>query len=613
MKKFYFVLLFFVLIADLQLFSQKPQKVTIKAIVVDTSKAVVPFATIMLLNPKDSTLSNFTTSNMQGEFTFSNVKNINYLLKISHINSLPYQLFVKESEEINNDLGMLILKPLNRTLVEVVIKAAKAPIYIKGDTIEYDATTFKIPPGSTVEDLLKRLPGIQVDANGNIMAQGKNIQKVYVDGKSFFGDDPKNVTKNLDAEAISKVQVFTEKSEQTKLTGVDDGSQEKAMNLELKDEFKKGKFGKLVLAGGTEDRWASRGSLNLFNEKHQLSFIGYANNINQTGVNWEDYQEFKGSNSFNNYDNGNFGFSSGNNYYYFDDVAFDYFDGKGFTNNIGAGTNYNYDSKKVKYNFSYFFNQSEYMYDEFSFTKNYLSDSTFTNTDTSYSNRKFNKHSASTRFQWDIDSNNMIIAKANGSLYYNTNNVLSNGLYADKTDAKISTILDRNDFEGNNYSYNGTMIFRHKFKRPGSSFALSASINNSKNADKNYLLTINDFYKLSTTRKVYLRNSDTNLTQNYRLNGMIANKLGKYWYNEVFYNFEKSGKNADNQLSDLYLLSKIDSLSFYGSKEFMYNRLGSSIRYSNKGLNISAGIAYQQNFTNYSFLRKKWKKYYKSY
>jgi hypothetical protein len=170
-------------------------------------------------------------------------------------------------------LGVIKIKPISQELLEVVVRTAKAPLSIKGDTIEYNAASFKVPPGSTVEDLLRKLPGIEVDGSGNIKAQGNDVKKVTVDGKTFFGDDPKAATKNLGAETISKIQVFNRKSDQATITGVDDGSKEKTINLELKDNFKKGEFGKITGAVGTSDRGVLRGNYNRFNKKNSFQSL----------------------------------------------------------------------------------------------------------------------------------------------------------------------------------------------------------------------------------------------------------------------------------------------------------------------------------------------------
>ncbi len=386
--------------------AQNPAKITIKGLVQDTSGVEQPFATVMLLNPKDSALLNFTRGDEKGEFTFKNVKNTAYLLKMSFVGFIPYQQNLTPSATDIKDLGILKMKPITKELLEVVIKAAKAPLSIRGDTIEYNASSFKVPPGSTVEDLLRRLPGIEVDADGNIKAQGKEVNKLYVDGKSFFGNDPKAATKSLGAETISKVQVFNEKSEQAKLTGVDDGKKEKAMNLELKEEYKEGSFGKITAAIGNEERWAARGNYNRFNKTEQMSIIGYGNNINQTGLNWEDYGEFKGQNSFGgNRDNGDFGFNGGGNFYYYNSGSNAFsnnFDGRGFTKNAGSGVNYNFDNKKKKFNALYFYNQTQLNLDQFGSRRTFFQDSasatasSFFNTDT-LNKSEFRNNTASLR------------------------------------------------------------------------------------------------------------------------------------------------------------------------------------------------------------------------
>ncbi|MBR6068302.1 MAG: TonB-dependent receptor, partial [Bacteroidales bacterium] len=172
----------------------------------------VPFATVMLLNESDSTLLEYAISGSDGHFVFKNVKNRDYLLKISHITYTPYQKHIKKTDGKSLNLGNLKLSPIAEVLMEVVVHEAQAPLLFKGDTVEYNAATFKVAPGSTVEDLLKKLPGIEVDADGGIKSMGKDVSKVYVDGKNFFGDDPKMVTQNIDAEAVSKVQVYNDKS-----------------------------------------------------------------------------------------------------------------------------------------------------------------------------------------------------------------------------------------------------------------------------------------------------------------------------------------------------------------------------------------------------------------
>jgi hypothetical protein len=160
-------------------FAQNPSKTTIQGIVQDTFGTELPFAMVMLLNPKDSALIQFAQSSDKGAFSFKNVKNIAYLLKISYVAYLPYQQLLPVSTSEIHDLSPIKIKPITKELLEVVIKTAKAPLSIRGDTIEYNASSFKVPPGSSVEDLLRRLPGIDVDADGNIKAQGKDVKLLF--------------------------------------------------------------------------------------------------------------------------------------------------------------------------------------------------------------------------------------------------------------------------------------------------------------------------------------------------------------------------------------------------------------------------------------------------
>jgi hypothetical protein len=207
--------------------AQTSGRFTLKGSTVDTSGVPLPESTVMLLTPKDSTLVNFARTGKDGAFEFKNVKRANYLIKVTYVGYLPYQEVINPKDGDVTDLGKIKLAVMDSVLYEVVIKAFRAPLSIRGDTIEYDPKAFKVQPGASVEDLIRRLPGLQVDQDGTIKAQGETVKRVTVDGKRFFGDDTKAATKNLPAEAISKVQVFNEKTEQSRITGVDDGKHEK--------------------------------------------------------------------------------------------------------------------------------------------------------------------------------------------------------------------------------------------------------------------------------------------------------------------------------------------------------------------------------------------------
>jgi hypothetical protein len=591
-------LLLFILLLTGHLSAQNPNRVSIKGQVVDTTGEQIALPTVMLLNPKDSTLINFTRGDDKGNFAFKNVKNTGYLLKVSYVGYLPLQQYLPPSATETNDVGLLKIKPITAELLEVVVRAAKATLSIRGDTVEYDASSFKVPPGSTVEDLLRRLPGIDVDADGNIKAQGRDVKRVYVDGKTFFGDDPKAATKNLGAETISKVQVYNEKSEQAQLTGVDDGKKEKAMNLELKEEYKKGAFGKVTAAVGTDERLAARGNYNRFNSKEQFSVIGYGNNINQTGVNWEDYGEFKGQNTFNDNDNADFGFSNGSRYFFFGgdgDIPFNDFDGRGFTENYGAGANYNYDNKKTKLNASYFYNQTDLDLDQFSFRQTFLPDGTLFNTDSTIRSNFRSNHNISSRFQHDIDSNNVLIIKANSR--FSASDALSQQaqLFGSDNVAQINNLFAQNANALDAWRMSSTAIFRHRFKKKGRSLAWSGGFNGSDSDGTEEIFSNNQLFQESLTVRIRQQNANENRNRQYKSSVLFTEPLAKKLFGEAFYNFSHATNRVNRQVNDPESNGRrIDSLSNFFDNTLRYQRLGSSLRYSNSGLNLSVGLALQE-------------------
>ncbi|MBL7813578.1 MAG: TonB-dependent receptor [Saprospiraceae bacterium] len=598
MKKLFAFLVLLVSTVSFAL-AQNPSKVSIQGIVADSLGEDLPFATVMLLNPKDSALVNFTRSDDKGGFSFKSIKNTAYLLKISYVGYLPYQQHLDPSVSELEDLGRVKIKPITKELLEVVIKTAKAPLSIKGDTIEYNASSFKVPPGSTVEDLLRRLPGIDVDADGNIKAQGKDVKKVYVDGKSFFGDDPKAATKNLDANVISKVQVFTEKTDQAKLTGVDDGKKEKAMNLELKDEFKKGAFGKVSAAVGTSDRWAGRGNYNRFNKKEQFSVLGYANNINQTGVNWEDYGEFKGQNSFNNNDNGDFGFNGGGGFRYYnsgDDVPWNNFDGRGFTKNGGAGVNYNFDNKKTKWSSSYFYNQTQLNLDQSSLRQTFLQDSSFYSTDTTAKADFRGNHSIAARLEKEFDSTNVLIVKGNLRFSGNNGQTIQNQLFTNASKLTTRSLNLDNSNDLNSFRVSSTAIFRHRFKKKGRNFAISGGYNNSQSDGTENLFSLNKFFSATTfTEQIRQLNTNTNATEQVKSSLLFTEPLSKKMFWETFYNFSNTDNQVNRQVNNPEKNNeRVDNLSVFYDNSIQYNRLGTSLRYAHSGVNITTGIAAQR-------------------
>jgi hypothetical protein len=332
------------------------QRFSITGIIADTLSSPLPSSTIMLLNSKDSTLVNFGVSDAKGNFEIKNVNKGDYLLKVTFVGYMPHtQRVTAPTGGSVLELGLIKMKPLTKELESVIVLGEKAPVTVKRDTIEFNAGSFKTNANATVEDLLKKLPGVEVETDGTVRAQGEEVQRVTVDGREFFGRDPKLATRNLPADAIDKVQVFNKKSDQAVFTGIDDGQSEKTINLELKEEKRNGAFGTMMGGVGTEDRFQARASINRFSKGQQLSFLGMGNNINEQGFSIDDYMNFSGG-SQQMMSGGRIQLSFGSDNQ--SGVPLN-FGGRpnGIMTTYGGGVNFNKDlSKKTKLSTSYFYN-----------------------------------------------------------------------------------------------------------------------------------------------------------------------------------------------------------------------------------------------------------------
>ena len=591
--------------------AQTSGRFTMKGTVVDTAGKGLPEATVMLLLPKDSSLVNFGRTSKEGTFEFKNLKRVPYLLKVTYVGYLPYQKNVIPNDGDVTDLGVEKMEYMDQALYEVVIKAFRAPMSIRGDTIEYDPKSFKVPPGANVEDLIRRLPGLQVDQDGNIKAQGEAVKRVTVDGKRFFGDDVKAATKNLPAEAISKVQVFNEKTEQSRITGVDDGKHEKTLNLQLKDSHKKGGFGKATAGIGTDKRLEGKINYNRFNEKNQFSVIGLGSNTNQGGMSWDDYQDFKGSQSFNWGDDGDFGFGGGR-YISFggdDEQSLTISAGsgaqnRGFNKTWAGGANYNFDEKKTKFNTSYYYNQTSQDLDATSRQTNYLTNSSFTKLDT---NGRFNfnaNHRGSLRFEKTLDSLNTLIVLTNMRIGNGTSDYNSHQeFYRGEQDVnQLSTMSDISNFSDfNSFAIGNTAIFRHKFRKKGRNFAASVAYNVNNSTGNVIQKSTNRFFTTSQTVPDSVLNiNQTNDTKSLRnqIKGSLLyiEPLSKKFFLESFYNYSLKTDDVDRDVFDIGEGTSVRNmnLSRYYTNKSTYNRVGTTLRYSNNGLNISGGLGAQQ-------------------
>lgn len=248
--------------------------------IVDQDKNPLEFVAVAVMNPADSLLISYATTDETGAFELKQLKEGKILVQAHLIGFATYQKTIDfKNESIN--LGDVVLAFENE-LDEVIVRAV-VPISIKTDTVAYNTKAFKVRVEDNVEDLLKKLPGVEVDAAGKVTAQGEEITKIYVDGKEFFSGDPAIATKNLSADAIKSIEIIDEKSEKARVSGVNDQERAKVINLKLKDDKKVNDFGKVQGGYGTDDRYLTSLNYNRFSSKLQTSIIGKYNNVNTSG------------------------------------------------------------------------------------------------------------------------------------------------------------------------------------------------------------------------------------------------------------------------------------------------------------------------------------------
>jgi hypothetical protein len=263
---------------------------SIKGRVIDENDKPVSYSTVVLLNPVDSILKYFGVTNDEGFYQIKSIKPGKYVMQVSFEGMETFSEHIEIPSEKGENFGDTKLKasPFGEVDVEeVIVEGEYIPIEFKSDTVEYNADAFKTKEDAVVEDLLKKIPGIEVDESGNMKAHGEDVKKVLVDGKEFFGDDPKVATKNLPAKAVKKVQVYDKQSLEAEFMNIDDGERDRTINLLLNKDHKKGYFGDIEVGAGTEDYYKAEGKIYRFSSKLQSAVLGMYNNINEFGFTHE--------------------------------------------------------------------------------------------------------------------------------------------------------------------------------------------------------------------------------------------------------------------------------------------------------------------------------------
>ncbi|MGL5912905.1 MAG: outer membrane beta-barrel protein [Bacteroidales bacterium] len=529
--------------------------------------------TVLLTSERDSTERRYTTTGNNGDFNIRNLATQNYRVEYSY---LGYKKQVTQlklgSQDRNLDTIRLVADALE--LQEVRVQGTAVRASQRGDTIEFNADAYKVHADANAEDLIKKLPGVTVE-DGTVKTQGENISRVLVDGKPFFGDDPTIAIRNLPAEVIDKVEVFDRQSEQSQLTGFDDGNAEKTINIVTRKNRRMGQFGKMYGGGGyddiqTEARYSVGGNLNLFNDKRRISIIGMSNNVNQQSFAAEDLVNMgSGSGS------GRSGRQS-------------------FAGSTGVATTHalgiNYSDMwwtKVEVAGSYFFNSSDNLTRKDLTRQYFLSADSLQhyrqNTSTTAQNQN---HRANLRLDYKINDKTSVLYIPSLSFQNNTSGSFNDSEILGISAANTSNTKDRHAF-----NFSNELLLRHKFDKQGRTLSAHLRANISDNESNNIL------HSISSIAQDNRHQQSNNPSNNWSARGNVAytepiSKLGLLHFNyDLAKTYGESNKATYNLDSLGHIYEGIDSLySNIYRNNYLTQRVGLHYRIRTSKLMGSIGV-----------------------
>lgn len=460
-------------------------------------------AAVKLVTANDSSFVAGTTTDIDGKFSLTGVKAGKYLLTVSYIGYADLEKPVTVGSS-NLRLGVLSLKEASHMLGEVSVVAVKTPIKVMEDTVEYNADSYHTQPNAVVEDLLKRLPGVEVGTDGSITANGKTISKFLVNGKEFFSDDPQVASKNLPANLVDKLQVVDRKSDMARLTGVDDGEDETVINLTFKKGMDQGWFGTAEGGYGTDDRYMGSFNVNRFWNGNQITLLGNFNNTNQIGFtdsNGSRFRRFGGNNGITESRALGLNFNVGK-----EEII-----------RVGGDIMWsNTDAKTITKQ------ERQYLFEDYS---------TYSKIDKAVRDRG-NNFRGDFRVLWKPDSFNTLEFRPNFSLNFNKSNDNEVTSYFNSSMDKVSDNTARGYSKGDSYEFGGRLIYSHNFKRHrGRSFSISGQYRYSNVTETG--TSINDFIRYIMEEDPDNTEDSSELLNQYSDNHTWSNRvMGQFTWTE---------------------------------------------------------------------------------
>lgn len=565
----------------------------------------VAYATVSIYKSQDTTLMGYKLTDEKGSFKLTSIPlNVNlrlvitftgYEIKRHEVHLTPNQTAI--------NLGKIHLIPTIQNIDEIIIKAERPPVMIRKDTIEFNAAAFKTLPDALVEDLLRKLPGVNVDKDGDIRVNGKTVTTIYVDGKEFFGGDVRIASKNLPANTIDKVEVMNDAEALRINPLLQEADIPQVINLKLKPGIKKGIFGKLYVGGGVKEKHEAGGLVNLFRDTTQLSILAYTNDLNKAGFSFTDIRSVGGfgrSGWGNANGNGNGGLS-------IDNVSFGGF-GSGLMNSFGGGGNFNtIVSNKVLFSLTYFYGGVDSKYEELKNNQQDFNGDRITTKQLMSQGGNNNAHLLGSKLGFNITPKlkievkpQMVISKDRTSKIFDIN-----------SRSDLNGLLNQSDNNQLNHTHNNTLFIWTKIMPTLSKGGRTLDISHHSVIEQSDLgifnFVKNIFFQpssetiLDQLRKNDIKNSSSNVSVRFTdpLSKSLVISSG------LNFNYQKNTNHLNTYFPDEngQYVSLIDILSENYTLNVLKSNLNAVLRWKRNKLSISPGVTLSNFNSNSTFSR----------
>ncbi|MDP3435982.1 MAG: TonB-dependent receptor, partial [Bacteroidales bacterium] len=556
----------------------------------------VEFATIAIIPKGSETPAKYVLSDSKGKFEIAAPTAGEYTLKIEFMGYRPVERSIAVGSQRVVEMGNISMLEQINTLESAVVSALGNPVIVKKDTIEYNASSFKTTDTDMLEELLKKLPGVEIDSDGKITANGKSINKIMIDGKAFFLNDPSIATKNLPANIIDKVRVVERKSDQSRFTGIDDGNEETVIDLAIRPGMMNGWFGNATGGYGSNERYQTAGMVSNFKEGSQLSVILNGNNTNNrafTDIAGDMMRGMRGGGSSFGGGRIRVGGSTIN------------LGGSGITTSWMAGVNANkefYDGK-LKVGSNYFYGNTNTVSEGSRVRQNFLPDSTFFNRDYTLSENISDNHRVALEIEWAPSERTSFIFRPNVSLgkgsFNDTREFSTDGLNGAKINDGFSTTKGDN----NSQSTEGELLYRQRLGKPGRTFSINFNYSYSNNEIDGLNESETNIYTNNPSVDIVKQQYDQiNLAYSLGARASYTEPLGKNFYMELAYRYtyriNNSEKNAYNfnGFTDKFDIRDEDYSNNFENK-FINQQAEVNLRKNEEKYNYTIGFNAQPSYT----------------